>query len=56
MMKCAMRRAGFGGELGIAVELSAAAGIAAVASDRLGVENPGKIGVVICGTGSDGMA
>jgi len=43
-------------ELGIAVELSAAAGIAAVLTDRLGVDNPGKIGIVICGTGSDGMA
>ena len=43
-------------ELGLSVELSAAAGIAAILTGRLGVENPGKIGVIICGTGADGMS
>tara|TARA_R110002049_G_scaffold30316_7_gene103610 strand:- start:290148 stop:291104 length:957 start_codon:yes stop_codon:yes gene_type:complete len=42
-------------ELGIAVELSAAAGMAAIMKDRLGVNDPGRIGVIICGTGNDGM-
>ncbi|MEQ9346364.1 MAG: threonine/serine dehydratase [Thalassospira sp.] len=42
-------------DLGIAVELSAAAGIAAVMTGRLGVDDPGRVGVIICGTGTDGI-
>ncbi|WP_033069475.1 threonine ammonia-lyase [Thalassospira australica] len=42
-------------ELGISVELSAAAGIAAIMTDRLGVTDPGRVGVIICGTGTDGI-
>ena len=42
-------------DLGVAVELSAAAGIAAIMTDRLGVDDPGRIGVIICGTGTDGI-
>jgi threonine dehydratase len=42
-------------ELGISVELSAAAGVAAVMNDRLGDPNPGRVGVIVCGTGTDGF-
>lgn len=42
-------------DLGIAVELSAAAGIAAIMTGRLGIEDPGRVGVIICGSGTDGI-
>ena len=42
------------GELEIP-ELSAAAGIAAVMNDRLGDPNPGRVRVIVCGTGVDGF-
>ncbi|MBX2830584.1 MAG: threonine/serine dehydratase [Rhodospirillales bacterium] len=42
-------------DLGISVELSAAAGIAAIMTGRLGVDDPGRVGVIICGTGTDGI-
>ncbi|MFH1804595.1 MAG: pyridoxal-phosphate dependent enzyme [Pseudomonadota bacterium] len=42
-------------ELGLAVELSAAAGMAAIMARRLGVDDSGKTGVIICGTGADGL-
>ncbi len=42
-------------EFGISVELSAAAGMAAIMTDRLGIENPGRVGVIVCGTGTDGL-
>lgn len=42
-------------ELGLSVELSAAAGIAAIMTDRLGVSDPGRVGVIVCGTGTDGI-
>ncbi|MCC9622613.1 threonine/serine dehydratase [Thalassospira sp. MA62] len=42
-------------EFGIAVELSAAAGLAAIMTDRLGVPDPGRVGVIVCGSGTDGM-
>lgn len=42
-------------EFGISVELSAAAGIAAVMNDRLGDKSPGRVGVIVCGTGTDGF-
>lgn len=42
-------------DLGLAVELSAAAGIAAILTDRLGADDPGRVGVIVCGTGTDGI-
>jgi threonine dehydratase len=42
-------------DLGISAELSAAAGIAAVMNGRLGVDDPGRVGVIICGAGTDGI-
>ncbi|RCK48757.1 threonine dehydratase [Thalassospira profundimaris] len=42
-------------ELGLSVELSAAAGIAAVMQDRLGEGDMGKTGIIVCGTGTDGQ-
>lgn len=42
-------------EFGLAVELSAAAGMAAIMFDRLGDPDMGKVGVVVCGTGTDGI-
>lgn len=42
-------------DLGVSVELSAAAGIAAVMQGRLGDIDPGKTGIIVCGTGTDGQ-
>ncbi|OSQ38878.1 threonine ammonia-lyase [Thalassospira mesophila] len=42
-------------ELGLSVELSAAAGLAAVMQGRLGDAAPGKTGIIVCGTGTDGQ-
>ncbi len=42
-------------ELGLSVELSAAAGMAAVMQNRLGEEDMGKTGIIVCGTGIDGQ-
>lgn len=42
-------------ELGLSVELSAAAGMAAVMQNRLGEGEMGRTGIIVCGTGTDGQ-
>lgn len=42
-------------ELGLSVELSAAAGLAAVMQGRLGDTAIGKTGIIVCGVGTDGQ-